>query len=627
MVLFLTADAHGRMDSPTSARPRRGRVIIASVRGPFSRRGGALILLAGWFSASSPRAAHADTPLPSASSPVPAPSAEALAEAKELFHRGVRLFEAGDTDSALDAFRRSRARFASMQNTLNVAICLEALARDDEALDAYEEVVAAFGAELGDAERASLARKIQGLRAKVGALDVSSNVSGAVVVDGRERAKLPLAAPIRVSAGAHVVRVIKDGYVTFEARVDVRAGERTPLDARLSPLAAAGGLRVEDATLAAGGEVVVDGVVVGPVPWEGTLAPGSHVVASRARDGSARGSAPTLAVVLQGQTALVRLRSGPLGAVARIVVRPASAEIAMNGVPLGKAQWEGSLPTGHYAIDVREDGYVARHVAFDVAPGSPAYRAELELAIDPRDPRWPHPSAGQFVFSAFAGYGVARSLRSTAEEGCSGGACTRHGIPGGVMVGLRGGYELRSGVTIEGAGGYVSIGSDVSRSLSVGAAGLAPTTYAIDDALRVQGFWLGTSVSYGARLGETMTVRPRLGAGFLVAHSFDPLTATRAASAPNGAGGAGETATLANRDDITRTTPFIGTAELWLERAWGSWRVGAGLTALWIPSPAARGTHGELTAPGAPPTTALAGERYFRSLLVIMPQLSVALVP
>jgi hypothetical protein len=414
-------------------------------------------------------------------------AADALAEAKELFRRGVVLFEAGDMESALDAFRRSRALFASMQNTLNVGICLEALARYDEALDAYEDVVAGFGAELGDAERASLTRKLQGLRAKVGALDVSSNVNGAVVVDGRERAKLPLGAPIRVTAGTHVVRVIKDGYVTFEAEVLVRAGERTAVDASLLPLA------------------------------------------SEPRDLAARAG----------------------------------------------------------------------------------------LAVDPR---WPEPS-GHFVFGAFVGYGIARSLRSSAEEGCSGGACTRHGIPGGVMVGLRGGYELRSGITVEGAGGYLSFASRVSRAVQVDAGGAAPTTYAIDDALRVQGFWLGTSVSYAARLDDTLTLRPRLGAGFLVAHAFDSVsaTATRGASTTD--------ATLANGDDITRTTPFIGTAELWLERRWGTWRIGAGLTALWLPSPAARGLHGELAAPGAPSTTAIAGERYYASLLVVMPQISVALTP
>ena len=81
-------------------------------------------------------------------------------------------------------------------------------------------------------------------------------------------------------------------------------------------------LVVEDPQLE-GADVVVDGVPVGKLPWEGTLAPGAHVVSIRKGE---RGSAPTLATVLQGQTALLRMRSDRLGPPVRVTSTAASCQ-------------------------------------------------------------------------------------------------------------------------------------------------------------------------------------------------------------------------------------------------------------------------------------------------------------
>jgi hypothetical protein len=541
---------------------------------------------------------------------------DALAEAKELFRRGVELFEVGDLETALDLFRRSRARFASMQNTLDMAICLEALGRDDEALEAYDEAIAAFGKELSEAERANIARKVRALRAKVGSIDVASNVNGAVVVDGRDRARLPLAAPIRVTAGAHVVRVIKDGFATFEATVDVGAGERVPIDAKLAPLTSMGGLRVEDVAVA-GSDVVVDGVVVGVAPWEGTLAPGTHVVWTRK---GAAGSAPTRAVVLQGQTALLRVSSGPLGAVATVTVRPSTASIAIGGLVVGHGRWEAALPAGHYDVDVAEDGFFARRASFDVAPGAAPFRADMTLTMDTEHARWGVANPGHFVLGVFAGGGLSPSLGSGAEASCTA-YCTRHGYPGGVMLGARGGYELHSRISIEAAGGYLYVGSSLARQVFAGR-----TTLALDDEARVSGFWLSAGLSYRVPVIGGWELRPRAHVGFIVAHASDPVTGTATL--------AGETAprsiVVAGGTDVAHSTPFFALTEVGLERAWGKFRLGASVSTFFLPSPGPASTHGQVaiaTANGSVTTSALAGERAYGSFVVLMPQLSIGYVP
>src|SRR5437899_1731317 len=104
------------------------------------------------------------------------PDPRRLDEAKELFRRGVALLGAGDTERALDYFLRSRERLPSSKNTVNAAICLERLGREDEALEMYEEVLTRFSADLDTEDRQSLEPIMTALRKRIGYLQLSSNV-------------------------------------------------------------------------------------------------------------------------------------------------------------------------------------------------------------------------------------------------------------------------------------------------------------------------------------------------------------------------------------------------------------------------------------------------------------------
>ena len=115
--------------------------------------------------------------------------------AKALFDKGVTFFEAGNTERALDYFLRSRDQQATVDNTLNVAICLARLERHDEALQMYETALADYADRLTANEKNALAPAMKRLRAQVGSLQLSTNVAGSVVVDGRLRGTLPLSLP------------------------------------------------------------------------------------------------------------------------------------------------------------------------------------------------------------------------------------------------------------------------------------------------------------------------------------------------------------------------------------------------------------------------------------------------
>ena len=253
--------------------------------------------------------------------------------------------ELGDCQRALEFYARSRALVASVPNTLNAGLCLTQLGRFDEALEAYESVVTEFRDKLTAEEQQAMGPEMAGLRKKVGAVDVSANVNGSLVIDGRSRGTLPLLSPVRVLPGSHVVRVLHEGWATFETRVDVSVGQSVPVDAILRLLANAGRVQIAESALA-GADVFVDGALVGAVPWEGALAPGVHRF--QVRKGEI-GSGPTEITVIQGQTVKPPFQVGPLGPELRLLVEPPSADLWLDTVAIGSGRWQGRLPLGRHA--------------------------------------------------------------------------------------------------------------------------------------------------------------------------------------------------------------------------------------------------------------------------------------
>ena len=491
------------------------------------RAGGSLVLLLSAFAplgagAQEPESPLAPTPpTPSSPSPESSTSADPLALAKDLNQQGVTLFNAGDVVRALDYFMRSRAAYPSSKNIANIVICLDGLGRYDEALDYYEELLTKYAEGLDDEDRAKIGPTMERLLKTVGSLVISSNVAGTLVVDSRPRGKLPRAAPLRVVAGKHLVRILKDGFNPFDRTVEVQAGQEITIDAKLKPLVNAGQLRVEDPGLAEA-DVFVDGVRMGAAPWEGTLAAGRHLVWTRKSD---TGSAPVAVVILQGQTALLRARSSALGPVARVRVEPSTAQITIDGVAIGPAVWEGRLPLGKHVITASEAGYHTRTATLDPAAGAPPARLSLVLAVDSIHPRWPT-LPGHLWIDGFGGYAVGGTLDSGAEQDCPD-RCGGDPLADGFVVGLRGGYRFPIGLSLELGGGYMSFGTSFDRieqDAFVDRNGNAvQVTYVLRDQLRVQGPFAGGGAGYRLDLGSRFGLLGRVMVGVLFASSSDPI--------------------------------------------------------------------------------------------------------
>jgi len=553
----------------------------------------------------------------------------ALTRAKEHFRRGVALFNAGDLDAALASFLRSHDEVPSKENVLDIAICLHRLGRLDEALDRYEELVATHAADLPSDERERIRGLVATLLAQVATADVSADVErgATVLVDGRVRGVLPLAAPLRMLPGRRVVRVVREGHASFERVVEVRAGERLRVDAHLEPLAAVGGLRVEEPRLV-GAEVQVDGVTVGRAPWEGTLAPGAHVVVVR---GDVLASPPSRATVLQGQTTLLRPVVRPRGVAASFRAVPLTAELLLDGVALGRGAWDGELAAGSYALLVREEGYVAHAAPLRVEASGAPVRESVRLAVDPAHPRWPRPPGGRVVVGVTVALGAATSLGTGAEDACPT-RCARATPALGVLASATAGYELPFGLGFDASVGLLRLGRSLSREVSDTFPRGAPAhlvRYRLEDAVTLQGVLLSVGASQRARLAPGLDLRGRVAFGALVASVTDAVRGvadTGGEPAALSIGGAGEPA---------RATPLVAHTELMAEWRAGAWRFGAGLGALFVTGARARFAHGEAAVspagcsaatPGAvacaPASDVTRGDRAFAPFGVLLPQIS-----
>jgi len=529
--------------------------------------------------------ARAQAPSASAPAQEPLPAADPrLEQAKQLFRQGTTLLQSGDHQRALEYYMASRAIVPSVPNTLNAAICLDRLGRYDEALELYEELLTKFQEQVTDEIRREVAPAMAALRRRVASLDVSANVEGTLIVDGRMRGKLPLLAPVRVIPGTHQVRVVKDGYETFEQAVTCKAGEVVPLDARLKPLTSAGRLRVEAPGLE-GADLYVDGAMVGTLPWEGTLSPAEHLIWVRKGD---TGCAPRAVVVLQGQTVRVQPAVAALGPELRIVVEPASAMLWIDGTAVGKGLWQGRLPIGQHTLDARELGYHPASRLLHVTATSGA-EVRVILQVDSKHARW-GVSRGQFRLEALGGLVAGTSLGSGPEQSC--GSCS---TPLGWMGMARGEYELAMGLGFEVGAGFLSVGRSVNRTRneSFPAPGnpAVPSIWRMHDEVSMHGPAVSAGLAWRLGIGTGFHAQGRVDFGVWIAQVAD------LAEGEATAGGVTREVRVHDSGTPTRTAAVFLTPGIQLNRAWGGFHAGLRLAAAVVLTEGPRLANGSATIP------------------------------
>ena len=159
-----------------------------------------------------------------------------------LMAEAAQALQAGDYATALAAFRAARASSDRPVLLFNIGMCHRELDDWGAAVDAFEQYLVA-GRDLEPSDRlAEAERQRNEMQPQLGRLRIDVGEDGAeLAIDGRVVGVAPLAAPIRLRSGAHVVVARRPGFVDARADVTVVRGATVEVELDLEPL--------EDSTL------------------------------------------------------------------------------------------------------------------------------------------------------------------------------------------------------------------------------------------------------------------------------------------------------------------------------------------------------------------------------------------
>ena len=177
---------------------------------------------------------------------------------------------------ALTKYRQAYELSKDPRLLFNMAICeknLRGYARMQSLLQQYRREA---GSSISPDDRATVEGVLAATKNLVGAVRLATSEGGAsVAVDGEPAGTTPLAQPLVIDLGKHVVVVKKDGFETFERAVEVPGGGEVTVNVTLVPQIHASHLVVAteaDAT------IVIDNAVAGTGRFDGKLSPGTHDV-------------------------------------------------------------------------------------------------------------------------------------------------------------------------------------------------------------------------------------------------------------------------------------------------------------------------------------------------------------
>lgn len=296
-------------------------------------------------------------------------------EAADRFDRGIHMVDSGDLSGALAEFQRAYALVPAPVVIYNVGLVYAAMNRPVDAAHALQKAVATPDALKPDI----LARATAVLREqaeKIGQVVLKSNVKeGSVEVDNVEVAKLPLAGPLDVAAGQHVVGVISRGYSPGRKEVIVPAKASAEVAIDVVPIEGLlGHIEVKSHVPAA--DVFVDDGRVGKTPLESsiTVAPGTHTVEIRRTGYNPATRSVTLQDGAHSELALDptidKASLSRSGGYLSVKTSEDQAILTADGEELGLVRGPIALPAGPHRIHVERGGFIPAERDVDVPLGA-----------------------------------------------------------------------------------------------------------------------------------------------------------------------------------------------------------------------------------------------------------------
>jgi hypothetical protein len=160
-----------------------------------------------------------------------AQTAEQAAEASEHFDRGYELAQQGSLEEAIGEFKRAYALSPHPSVLYNLGQAYAASGRAAEAVRTLREYLEKSDPQTDPEKRDQASSLIEYQSQRVGFLDLTVTPAGATLtLDGESLGTAPLAGPLELTAGVHVLEVTYPGYASKSFRVELVGKSRTNLE-------------------------------------------------------------------------------------------------------------------------------------------------------------------------------------------------------------------------------------------------------------------------------------------------------------------------------------------------------------------------------------------------------------
>jgi hypothetical protein len=343
------------------------------------------------------------------------------ADAHTRFERGLQLYRDGDHAGALAEFAHVHEALPDEYVLFNIGLVYAAMNRPVEAKATLNRLLQNPG-RLSPQRLAQASRTRDTQARRVATLAVTTNVAAVIEIDGLEVARTPLAPPIAIASGMHIVTARAAGHSSCTREV-IAAGEvETQLTLLLEPVPLTRAHLVVESALPAA-EVSIDGVPVGVTPLAASIpvTPGRLLVELR-REGymSARRSIElgdgALGHLHIDPTVDLRLPRSKQGLLA-LKLREPYAYVAIDGGKRGPYLGPLLLPAGPHRVRVERAGFepterqvvvpAGREVTFGVKLQPTPETRQLQIAEANAEERWAWIATGSGLALALGGAGLA----------------------------------------------------------------------------------------------------------------------------------------------------------------------------------------------------------------------------
>jgi PEGA domain/Tetratricopeptide repeat len=303
-----------------------------------------------------------------------APTQAVKTEARSRFDRGLSLFEDGDNTGALAEFKRAYELIPNPVVLFNIGLVYAAMNRPAEAAEALQKLLKEPGS-LSPDHIAKAKQTLAEQEARVAEITVTSSVPASIEIDNVQMAKTPLAAPLRIAGGAHIVGAVAPGYTPQRKEVTVAGGSKGSVSFELTAMEGT----LAHVTLKShlpGADVVIDGEVAGHTPLASslTVTPGPHKIELRRKGYQSAKQDLTLGDGASGEVSLDPEEDKSalieVGGDLKLVVSEPQALVTVDGKSRGVYATPLRLASGAHRLLIERGGFRSLERDVDVAAGT-----------------------------------------------------------------------------------------------------------------------------------------------------------------------------------------------------------------------------------------------------------------